>query len=111
MSNDLGQLSADEIAMIQSHREKKLLQERALTAQLHLIRSAADYLEWLTDNGRGSTFSTFWGEFRYGDKALETYDLTGNDQYKMVGDIIAASYDSLRKISAFSQLPPSFPDY
>ena len=51
----------------------KILHRRDLVKRMHfahlnnvaLLRIAADYLDWLYVNGRGSTFSTFVDEFGY----------------------------------------------
>jgi len=73
---DLSEFTDDE----QTHILKRLTEEKAEilrrrdtaqrrhTAHLNnvaLLRIAADYLDWLYINGRGSTFSTFVDEFGY----------------------------------------------
>ncbi|MDO9163571.1 MAG: hypothetical protein U1E13_04775 [Methylophilaceae bacterium] len=73
---DLSEFTDDERTqiLIRLKEEKAEILRRRDTAQrrhtahlnnLALLRIAADYLDWLYINGRGSTFSTFVDEFGY----------------------------------------------
>ncbi|WP_155931059.1 hypothetical protein [Methylomonas sp. 11b] len=76
---DLSEFTDDEqLQILNRVNEEKaeILKQRELakwrhTAHLNnvaLLRIAADYLDWLYINGRGSTFSTFVDEFGYDSK-------------------------------------------
>lgn len=73
---DLSEFTEDEQRQILNRvKEEKteILKQRELAKWQHtghlnnvaLLRIAADYLDWLYINGRGSTFSTFVEEFGY----------------------------------------------
>ncbi len=73
---DLSGFTEDERRQIfnRLNEEKaEILRRRELSQQRHtahlnnvaLLRIAADYLDWLYINGRGSTFSTFGNEFGF----------------------------------------------
>lgn len=63
MSNEFGELSPREQQMIREHRAKEAKEVQARALRLKVLRYAADYEQWLQDNGRGDSYSTFVNEF------------------------------------------------
>lgn len=59
------ELTADEIRLIEDYRRQNAEQKANQRAMLHLLKTTADYLEWLQKNSRGSSFSTFMNEYEY----------------------------------------------
>lgn len=55
----------DEKVAILKQRELVEIRHTAHLNNVALLRIAADYLDWLYINGRGSTFSTFVAEFGF----------------------------------------------
>lgn len=63
MNNEFGELSTREQQMIREHRAKEAKEARLNELRLKVLRYAADYEQWLQDNGRGDSYSTFVNEF------------------------------------------------
>jgi len=63
MSDEFGELSQQEQRMIREHRAKEAKQARLNELRLKVLLYAADYEQWLQDNGRCDSYSTFVNEF------------------------------------------------
>lgn len=59
------QLTPEEAAAVDAIRAQKAAEEAKYRLAQHILDTAASYYRWLTENGRGSTFSTFCNEYEY----------------------------------------------
>jgi len=60
-------LSAEEVALVKSHREERALKLAALVFQRKAIATALSFKDWSAESGEGLTFSTFVNSFGYQD--------------------------------------------
>lgn len=58
-------LTDEELSIVRRHREEKAARAASQALRLSALKLAAEYDEWLSTNGRGSSFSTFVDEFGY----------------------------------------------
>lgn len=65
MTDELGDLSPDEVALIRQRRAENSRREQQLEFRLEAIKVAAEYETWLQANKCGDSFSTFINEFGY----------------------------------------------
>lgn len=80
----LGELSDEEVAMIEQHRAEKARQRERLDNIAKVLMLAARYERWLQKEERGSSFSTFVNEFSYEQKDCST-------MFRMVEHLRAAA--------------------
>lgn len=73
-------LTQEEINLILGHREKQKERARERKNRIHLLDIAKKYEEWLQDNNRGSSFSTFMDEFGFSG-------LIAKDVFRLVEEI------------------------
>lgn len=59
------ELTAEELALIQKHRDTKAKQDAAHAFQRKAIATAHAFAEWSAESGYGLTFSTFINQFDY----------------------------------------------
>lgn len=72
----INNLTPEEISVVLEHRERQKNQAQKRKNRLTLIGIAKNYEEWLQDNNRGSSFSTFTDEFGFdGSKATDVFRL------------------------------------
>lgn len=67
MKNEFEELSTQEKELIRQHRAEEARKAQTVAFRLKAIRVAAEYEQWLQDNGRGDSYSTFANEFGYDD--------------------------------------------
>lgn len=58
-------LDEEEIEIIQKHRAQKEAERKRMDSILKLLRVAYEYEQWLKENGRDTSFSTFVDEFGF----------------------------------------------
>lgn len=79
------ELTTEEIALINDHRRHKAEAIARDKQTLHLLQTAASFLQWLQDNGRGPSFTTFLDEYGYqGDSGR----WSPGDFYRRIIDLI-----------------------
>lgn len=60
-------LTNEEIELILNRRKAQEAAKQQHLFNQHVIKTMAEYYEWLCKNARGSSFSTFLDEFGYGN--------------------------------------------
>jgi len=73
-------LTQQEIDLVLGYREKQKERARQRKNRVHLLNIAKAYEEWLQDNSRGSSFSTFMDEFGFNG-------LNSADVFRLVEEI------------------------
>lgn len=81
---ELGDLTPDEIVLIQRRRGEQAEQEAARAFQRKAIAVANRWAEWSAETGEGLTFSTFINSFFYQEE-------DGQQVYAAVERILAAA--------------------
>lgn len=82
---DLGQLTTEEIALIQKGRDERAQRDAARAFKSKAIAVAAAFEKWSEETGEGLTFSTFINTFCYQDD-------DGNQMYEAVKRIQQAAW-------------------
>lgn len=81
----MNDFSADEIALIQKHRDEKAQRKAAEAFQRKAIATAHAFNEWSAQTDEGLTFSTFVNTFGY-------QDADGRQMYEAVKRILDAAW-------------------
>lgn len=69
------ELSADEVALVQKHRDAEAAKKAAIDFHRKAIFTAHEFEEWSARTGEGLTFSTFINTFGYqGKDGKQIYD-------------------------------------
>ena len=81
----INDLSEEEIALIQKHREAEAAKKAAADFHRKALFTAHDFEEWSVRTGEGLTFSTFIDTFGYQDN-------DGREMYEAVKRISEAAW-------------------
>lgn len=81
-------LTDSEKQVILKLREKEKEKKRRQYTDVHIIKTAGEYVEWLLENNRFSSFSTFIAEFNYTFDPDKTINLDASLVYEMVSNIL-----------------------